>query len=397
MTSLRTYLDWNATAPLAPEARAAVMSALEATGNASSVHAEGRRARATIEEARERVAALIGAAPRDIFFTSGGTESNNTVLAAGWEVIVHAGIEHASVLAPAEASGAKRVAVPIGRDGIVAPEAVAAAIAQGGGRAERTLVTLQFANNETGVMQPIAEVAAIVRAHGCRMHTDAVQAAGRIALDLTALAVDFATLSGHKLGGPQGTGVLYVRSEAEIPAMLIGGGQERGRRAGTESVAMLAGLGAAAEAARRRLATPAVRLVAGSDTTDHPATVGALRDRLEQGVSALTPEAIIVGATSPRLANTCCLALPGRAAETMVIALDLAGIAVSAGAACSSGKVAASHVLAAMGLPEAIVGSAIRVSLGPTTTVDDIERFLAAWARLTGAGSANTNNEKRRA
>jgi cysteine desulfurase len=365
MSATRTYLDWNATAPLRPEARAAAVAALDLAGNPSSPHAEGRQARARIEDARERVAALVGARPSELVFTGGGTEANNAVFAGNWATVFAAGIEHDSVLAPARACGAQLVHLPLSSAGVVHVDRAAELL----GRARepgRALLSLQLANNETGVLQPVAEIAVIARERGVQVHTDAVQAAGRVPIDMAALGVDFLTLSAHKVGGPKGTGALVIRDGASLPAFLRGGGQERRRRAGTEAVAAIAGFGAAADVAQRDLAAMA--------------RVEALRGRLEAQVLDLAPEAVIVAAEADRLPNTSSIALPGTAAETLVIALDLAGIAVSAGAACSSGKVGASHVLEAMGVAPGIARAAIRVSLGWSSTEADVAAFIEAWA-----------------
>jgi cysteine desulfurase len=357
----RTYLDWNATAPLRPEAHAACVAALDIVGNPSSPHWEGRRARVIVEDAREQVAALVGAKPAEVVFTSGGSEGNNAVLSAGWDTIFVAGIEHDSVLAPARTSKAHVVDMPVSQDGVV--RAIAFADVAG-----RALVSLQVANNETGVLQPVAEVAALARSHGVLVHTDAVQAAGRVAIDWHALGVDYLTLSAHKLGGPKGIGALVIRESADLPAFVVGGGQERRRRAGTENVAAIAGFGAAAAAAQRDLG--------------NMDRIAALRDGLEARVRAIAPSTAVIGAGAERLPNTTSIALAGTSAETLVIGLDLAGIAVSAGAACSSGKVGASLVLGAMGLKPDIARAAIRVSLGWTTTEADIEAFTMAWSRV---------------
>ncbi len=366
MSARRTYLDCNATAPLRPEARAACVSALDAIGNPSSPHAEGRRARALVEDAREQVAALVGAKPAEVVFTSGGTEANNAVLAGGWDTIFLSGIEHDSVLAPARASKARLVEIPVGNDGVVRAPGFDDRVAEAS--AARALVSLQMANNETGVLQPVAEVAAVTKARGVFVHTDAVQAAGRVAIDLRALGVDYLTLSAHKLGGPKGVGALVIREGASLPALIAGGGQERRRRAGTENVPAIAGFGAAAEAAQRDLG--AIHRVA------------RLRDELEARVRAMAPSAVVIGAGAKRLPNTTSIALAGTSAETLVIALDLAGVSVSAGAACSSGKVGASHVLQAMGIEPVLARAAIRVSLGWNSTEKDVEAFLEAWSNV---------------
>jgi cysteine desulfurase len=370
MSRARTYLDWNATAPLRPEARAAMLAALDVPGNPSSPHAEGRRARALIEDAREQVAALVGAKPASVMFTSGGTEANNSVLAAGWDTILLCGVEHDSVLTPARASGARLIENAVREDGVVDLDDLTRQVTQIGAQnaGKRTLLSLQLANNETGVLQPVADAARLAREHNLASHTDAVQAAGRVAIDPAALGVDYLTLSAHKLGGPKGIGALIVREGASLPPFIRGGGQERRRRAGTENVAAIAGFGAAAAAAGSALAAmDAVR---------------ELRDALEAGVRDVAPEAIVIAGAADRLPNTICLALPGTSAETLVIALDLAGIAVSAGAACSSGKVGASHVLAAMGLAPKIASAAIRISLGPSSTKRDVAAFIEAWGRV---------------
>jgi cysteine desulfurase len=366
MSAERTYLDWNATAPLRREARAAMVAALDVVGNPSSPHAEGRRARAIVEDAREQVAALVGAKPAEVVFTSGGTEGNNAVLAAGWEAILVAGVEHDSVLAPARNSGANLIQMAVDGNGVIRRDSLAAMMAQTSGR--RALLTLQMANNETGVLQPVAEVAGQAAEHDLAVHTDAVQAAGRLALDAAELGVDYLTLSAHKLGGPKGVGALVIRREASLPPLVLGGGQERRRRAGTENVAAIAGFGAVAEAARADLA--GMR------------RVRALRDRLEGEVRAITPQAVVIAEGAARLPNTTSLVLPGTSAETLVIALDLAGVAVSAGAACSSGKVGSSHVLAAMGLAPQLARSAVRISLGHGSTERDVASFLGAWEHI---------------
>ena len=366
MNRARTYLDWNATAPLRREAQAAMVAALDVVGNPSSPHAEGRRARAIVEDAREQVAALLGARASEVVFTSGGTEGNNAVLAAGWSKILLAGIEHDSVLAPARNSRARLVDLPVDHDGVVVREELSRALASAS--QGPALLSLQLANNETGVLQPVAGVAAEAKQHGLAVHSDAVQAAGRIPIDVLSLGVDYLTVSAHKLGGPQGTGALVFRGRRALSPLISGGGQERRRRAGTESVAAIAGFGAAAQAARRELA--------------QMARVGRLQAWLESQVRSITPEAVIIAERAARLPNTTDLALPGASAETLVIQFDLAGIAISAGAACASGKVGASHVLAAMGLSAELAGAAIRISLGHGSTQADVARFLDAWTHL---------------
>jgi cysteine desulfurase len=343
-----TYLDANATEPLRPEARAAAIAALDLTGNPSSVHADGRAARRVLEGAREAVARRFGLGA--VVFTAGGTEANALAirgLAAGRRVLVGA-TEHPAVLAAAQG-----VTLPVDGQGLIALEALEAALREG-----PALVCLMAANNETGVLHPIAEAAALCRAAGALLHVDAVQAAGRVAMPV---AGDSLALSGHKLGGPKGAGALLLRGRQEPAPLITGGGQERGRRGGTEPLPAIAGMAAAAEAPIPDLAP--------------------LRDALEARLRAIAPELVIAGEGAARLPNTSCIALPGAAAETQVIALDLAGVRVSAGAACSSGKVARSHVLAAMGWGD-LAGCAIRVSLPWNATVGDVERFVEAWAAM---------------
>ena len=345
-----------------------MIEALDVVGNPSSPHTEGRRARAIVEDAREEVAALVGARPAEVVFTSGGTEANTAVLAGGWQTILLARIEHDSVLAPARElarNGKARVVdLPVADSGDL--RALAGHVPEANGN--RALLSLQMANNETGVLQPLAQAAAVAKAHGLSVHTDAVQAAGRIAVDFRALGVDFLSLSAHKLGGPKGIGALVIRDGAALPAFITGGGQERRRRAGTENVPAIAGFGAAARAAGGSLA--------------EMDRVRALRDRLEAEIRAITPSAVVIAAAAERLPNTTNVALPGASAETLVIALDLAGVAVSAGAACSSGKVGASRVLEAMGLEPGLARSAIRVSLGWGSTEADVAAFVAAWSQV---------------
>lgn len=356
------YLDANASEPLRPEARAAAIAAMEQAGNPASVHAAGRAARRLLEAARETLAVRFGAAPGDVVFTSGGTEANVLAirgLGAGRRVLVGA-TEHPSVLAAAP--GAE--ILPVGADGRLDPEALARALA-----GPPALVCLMAANNETGVLHPLAEAAALCRAAGALLHVDAVQAAGRMPLTLAGLGADSLALSGHKLGGPKGAGALLLRPGLSPAALIPGGGQERGRRGGTEPLPAIAGMAAAAAA-------------------EPPAHLAALREAIE--AACLAEGARIAGAGAPRLPNTACLVLPGVPAETQVIALDLAGVQVSAGAACSSGKVARSHVLAAMGLGE-LASCAIRVSLPWNAPPEAAERFLDAWramrARLSRAAA----------
>jgi cysteine desulfurase len=378
----RTYLDWNATAPLRQQARAAVAEAIGACGNPSSVHAEGRAARRLIEEARESVAALVGAEPRNVVFTSGGTEANvmalSPFLATGQEgeprdCLVISAIEHPSVLTGGRFRRDAIELVPVTADGRLDLSALGAVLS-GLDRRERRrpLVSVMLANNETGVVQPVSQAAALAHGAGALVHVDAVQGAGRIVCNINDLGADLMTLSGHKIGGPKGVGALIKRDQALhfTDPLIKGGGQERGARGGTENVAGIVGFGAAAAAVRLALATEGARMA-------------ALRDRLEAGLRARMPAAIVFGAQAERLPNTTLFGVPGIKAETAVIALDLDGIAVSSGAACSSGKVQPSHVLAAMGVAPALAQGAIRVSLGPSTTESEVDGFLDAWIRLS--------------
>jgi cysteine desulfurase len=377
----RVYLDWNATAPLRDEARAAAADALGVIGNPSSVHGEGRAARQLLEKARVEVAALVGAEPRNVTFTSGGTEANGLALTPAIEVAVDkarrdrlliSAIEHPSVRSGHRFPVSEAEDLPVATDGVIdlgRLRARLAALKETG--SHRPLVSIMHANNETGVVQPIAAAAQIVHAAGGLLHVDAVQSAGRIPCDINALQADMLTLSGHKLGAPKGVGALVLRSEVlhlSEPAVR-GGGQERGRRAGTENIIGIKGFGAAAAAAQRALASEALAMA-------------GLRNKLENGLKSIAPEVVIFGASAERLPNTTLFAMPGMRAETALIALDLQGIAVSSGAACSSGKVAPSHVLAAMGVAATLALGAVRVSVGPTTREDEVDFFLKAWRKL---------------
>jgi cysteine desulfurase len=350
-----TYLDWNATAPLRPEAAAAIAEALALGGNPSSVHRRGRTARQLVERSRETVATLVDAPADGVVFTSGGTEANHLVLlGSGRERILVSAVEHSSVLQAAP--DAERI--PVDSDGIVNLDALSAMLV-----ADRrpTLVSVMLANNETGTIQPAASVAEIAHAHGALFHCDAVQAAGKMKLSLAEIGADFMTLSAHKIGGPAGIGAL-VSSGTDVAPLLRGGGQERNRRAGTENLSGIAGFAAAAGAC---------------DPNEYD-RVRELRDRLE---AALT-DAVIIAGGAPRLPNTSAIAMQGVPAETQIIAFDLDGVMVSAGAACSSGKVGPSHVLAAMGIAPELANATIRVSLGWSTTETEIDHFVDAWTAL---------------
>jgi len=366
------YLDWNATAPLRSEARAAALAAFGVVGNPSSVHGEGRAARRLVEQAREQVAALVGAEPRNVVFTSGGTEANMLALVplGARERLLTSAIEHPSVLAGGRFPAGNVERLPVTGDGQVDLAALEQRLAALG---DRALVSIMAANNETGVIQPVAQAARLVHSAGGLLHVDAVQAAGRIGWDISAMGADLVTLSAHKIGGPKGVGALIGRAGLDaFKPLITGGGQERGVRAGTENVAGIAGFGAAAAAARASLAAEAARME-------------ALRKRLETGLKAASPQVVVFGIEAERLPNTTLFAVSGMKAETAVIAFDLEGVAVSAGAACSSGKVQASHVLAAMGVPPQLARAAVRVSLGPTTTESDVDGFIEAWIKLSGS------------
>lgn len=361
------YMDHNATAPMRPEAIEVVAASLARVGNPSSVHRFGRLARRAVEEAREQVAAAIGALPAEIVFVSGGSEANNLALrGSGRPRLLASAIEHDSVLA----AGAVEI-VPVDASGIADLAALDALLARD---PRPALLSVMLANNETGAIQPVAEAARIAHARGAVLHCDAVQALGRIPLDVRALDADLVSLSAHKIGGPQGAGALYVRDGFPLASQIKGGGQERGRRAGTENVAAIVGFGLAATAATTEI--------------EDMSRIAILRDRLEAGVKRLLPSVRVFADNVARLPNTSCFAAIGLSAETQVMALDLAGIAISAGSACSSGRVRASHVLKAMGADAETATSAIRVSLGRGNDAADIDAFLAAWGSLLARHAA---------
>jgi cysteine desulfurase len=373
--STRIYLDWNATAPVCAEAHAAVTAALGLLGNPSSVHGEGRAVRKCLEEARAVVADLVGAEPRNVIFTSGGTEAN--VLALGpWldaggkapDRLLMSAVEHPSVRSGHRFAASLVEDLPVDSNGVVDLSVLAARLDELSGRSLRPLVSIMHANNETGVIQPIVAAADIVHGAGGLLHVDAVQSVGRVSCKINELSADFLTLSGHKLGAPTGVGALVTRNDAlHLPdAVIKGGGQERGRRAGTENVLGIIGFGAAAAALGEASGGDVIRL----------------RDRLEAGLRDVTRDTVVFGQGAERVPNTTLFAVPDIKAETALIALDLAGMAVSSGAACSSGKVAPSHVLAAMGVPPRLAQGAIRVSLGPTTEAAEIDFFLKAWRKV---------------
>lgn len=377
--SRRAYLDWNATAPILAAAREAVLAAMDLVGNPSSVHAEGRAARALMEQARSDVAALVGGEAENLVFTSGATEAANALFSAGLTgccgkdiaaamTPVVSAIEHAAVMA---AAGPDARVIPVDGEGIVAADALKRILGQTG----PALVAIQLANNETGVVQDIAALARVVHEAGGALIVDAVQGPGRIAgsgrlpIDIATLGADAIILSAHKFGGPKGVGaIVFADSRTRLArAFIAGGGQERGQRGGTENLPGIAGMGAAARS-----------LLGAREALEK---MNQLRDEFELRLNRLAPDVRILSQGVPRLANTTCFAVPGIAAEKALIAFDLDGVAVSSGAACSSGKVKASHVLAAMGEPDWVRTGAIRVSIGATTMREELERCLSSLER----------------
>jgi cysteine desulfurase len=380
----RVYLDWNATTPLRPEARAAMAAAWDLAGNPSSVHAEGRQARRLVEEARAGVAGAVGALPRNVVFTSGGTEANALALTPGLrrgagspvERLLVSAIEHASVQAGGRFPAAVIGTIGVTSAGLLDLDRLRATLESG----PPALVSVMLANNETGAVQPIVDAAEIVHAAGGLLHADAIQAFGKIPFNINSLNVDLMTVSAHKIGGPKGVGALILAEGVLGPEPLLrGGGQERGHRAGTENVAGIAGFGAALKAAMGSRDHDAIRLE-------------NLRNRLESGLRQ-APGAVVFSEDAPRLPNTTLFTVPGLKAETAVIGFDLGGIAVSSGSACSSGKVQPSHVLAAMGFGPETAQGAVRLSLGWSTSDQDIDRCLEAWRKLADTllkGGRNT-------
>lgn len=361
------YADHNATTPLRDEAREAMLAVMATPGNPSSVHRAGRAARAVLESARRSVAALLGAPAETVVFTSGGTEADLMALAGtGRKRVLVSAIEHDAVLA---VPGVERV--PVLSNGLIDLAALEAGL---GAEAEPALISVMWANNETGAVQPLADIVALARAHGALVHSDAVQAVGKLPVDFTASGLDMMSVSAHKIGGPPGVGALLVREGLTLDPLITGGGQERGRRSGTENLVGIAGFGAAADAVARERAS-----AAGEGETGR---VAALRDRLESRILEAAPGARVLCRDVPRLANTSCIVMPGMPAETQVMALDLEGIAVSAGSACSSGKVKRSHVVAAMEPDGTAAETTIRVSLGVLNTEEEIDRLADAWLRL---------------
>ena len=358
----RSYLDFNATAPARPEVIDAVVGAMRERGNASSVHADGRSARSRVENARAQVASLVGAEANSVVFTGSGTESNNQALrAADCERIIVSAIEHESVLQ----ARADAVICPVTPDGLVDLEVLECLLAES--RAS-TIVSIMLANNETGIIQPVREAAKLAHNAGALFHCDVVQAAGKIPIDMASLGVDSLALSAHKIGGPQGVGALIYRKPSAIQRFIHGGGQESGLRAGTENVPGIVGYGVAAESALTGLT-----LFGELET---------LRDELERRILQIEPAVKVFGISLPRLPNTSKFATQKLTSEIQVMGLDLDGVSISAGSACSAGRIETPYVLAAMGVPDDFGLCAIRVSLGWTSTADDIDRFIAAWQKL---------------
>ena len=379
MTAERIYLDWNATAPLQPEARNAVLRGLDQFGNPSSVHGEGRAVRAAIEAARRQVSALVGAEPSHVTFTSGATEATNLVLTPDYRMgrtplvvsrLFVSAIEHPAIREGGRFAAEAVCEIPVTAAGVTDLAALEALLAGHDRESGMPMVAIMLVNNETGIIQPVRAAAEIVRRFGGLLVVDAVQAAGRIPIGIEELGADFLIVSSHKIGGPKGAGALVSRGEVLMPKPLIrGGGQEKGHRSGTENVPAILGFGVAAE-------------IAAADLEARNARIGSMRDRLEAGMRAAAADVVIHGAGGERVANTCFFTLPGLKSETGQIAFDLEGVALSAGSACSSGKVGESHVLVAMGHDPKL--GALRISLGAATTDADIDRALAAFTKIAG-------------
>jgi cysteine desulfurase len=354
---VRVYLDHNATSPLRPEVKAAMIAAMDLQGNASSIHGEGRKARKAIDDAREALAFALGCLPQMMTFTSGGTEANNMAIrGVGAERIIIAATEHTSVLDAAKASGKDVVRVPVDDQGRIDLLALDAAI-----EGANVLVSVMLANNETGVLQPVDDIVTIAKAKGAMVHVDAVQAFRKHRFSFGLLGADLVTIAAHKVGGPKGIGALITRDGVVVEPLIQGGGQELRRRSGTENVVGIAGFGAIAALA--------------------DVDCGDLTDQLDAGLS-MHEDITIFSNLRARLSNTTCFAVPGMKAETLLMNLDLEGFAVSSGSACSSGKVGRSHVLDAMGVAPAISSGAIRVSLGWNTTAEDVSRFISTLNSL---------------
>ena len=366
---MSSYLDHNATTPVKPEVISAVAEAFGDVGNASSVHEHGRRAKRRLELARDQIAHLVKALPSEVVFTSGGAESNNLALLGGSSAgqvdhLIISAIEHDSVLKSAQRAPLPVTVCPVTADGVVDLSELRSLFTQCAESGQRVLLSVMMANNETGVLQPLSDIAALVQEFDALLHCDAVQGVGKVPIRFEGSGIDFLSLSAHKMGGPQGVGALIVKSGRGLAPCISGGGQENNRRAGTENLPGIVGFGFAAA------------LIGREDNLD----TASLRDEMEQSVLAVAPDAVIFGRNAARISNTSCMAVDGLSAETQVMAMDLAGVSISAGSACSSGKVASSHVLKAMGVNDTLADSAIRVSLGWDTRREDIDRFVKAWS-----------------
>jgi cysteine desulfurase len=365
-TDESVYLDHNATTPARVEAIDAMVVALGLEGNPSSSHAAGRKARATMETARDHVAAAVGALASEVIFTSGGTEANGaTLIGTGATSLLISAIEHDSVMSGAAATGLPVHSIPVDDQGVIQLEALDDILSRVD---EGALVCVMLANNETGVIQPIREIVEIARRHKAKVHCDAVQALAKIDVNFGNLGVDYMSVSAHKIGGPKGVGALIMREGLQIAPLVTGGGQEKGRRSGTENLSGIAGFGAAASLVRGNL--------------EHAEKLSTLRDGMDSKIRAHAPDTIIFSDQAPRLPNTSNISMPGVTNELQLMSFDLQGLYVSAGSACSSGKVSASHVLTAMGLTDAVAGNSIRISLGWPTQASDVDRFVEAWVGI---------------
>lgn len=371
----RIYLDYNATAPIRPEVIELMCEIMDTVGNASSVHEPGRQARQRVEIARQQVAELVSASAKNIIFTGSGTEADNLALRGFLpRHLIVSGVEHGAILAPALLLDPYATIIEIGPQGQLDLASLEAAL---NASTEPALVSLMLANNETGIIQPVAEASEIAHGHDALVHCDGIQGAGKILVDIDQLGVDLLSLSGHKIGGPQGVGALVMREDRTVLAQMVGGGQEMGRRSGTENVAGIAGFGEAARLAASEL--------------EQFAELTTMRNRMEEQLAEVAPSRKVIGSDVPRLPNTSCVTMPGVRSDTQVMALDLAGISVSAGSACSSGKVSASHVLDAMGMELDEAMTAIRISLGRSTTEDEINRFVETWSLIFKRNSSHAS------
>ena len=371
----RIYLDYNTTAPMRPEVIELMCEIMDTVGNASSVHEPGRQARQRVETARQQVAELVSASAKNIIFTGSGTEADNLALRGFLpRHLIVSGVEHGAILAPALLLDPYATIIEIGPQGRLDLASLESAL---NASTEPALVSLMLANNETGIIQPVAEASEIAHGHDALVHCDGIQGAGKILVDIDQLGVDLLSLSGHKIGGPQGVGALVMREDRSILAQMVGGGQEMGRRSGTENVAGIAGFGEAARLAASEL--------------EQFSELTTMRNRMEEQLEEVAPSRKVIGSDVPRLPNTSCVTMPGVRSDTQVMALDLAGISVSAGSACSSGKVSASHVLDAMGMELDEAMTAIRISLGRSTTEDEINRLVETWSLIFKRNSSHAS------